>query len=241
MPQSDTLVILATYNEIENLPQLIEEIEGVLPDVDILVIDDNSPDGTGEWCDQRRDSDPRLQCLHRAGKQGLGSAAIAGFRYALEQKYERLVTMDADFSHPPRYLPALLEALASADVDVVVGSRYCPGGAVEGWPLSRRIMSRCVNSAARWLLWLPVHDCSGQFRAYQAETLGRLDFEKLRATGYAYLEEILWHLKLANARFTEVPITFVDRVRGQSKINWREAVAAVRVLLTLGLRNLFRG
>jgi dolichol-phosphate mannosyltransferase len=237
MPQFETLVVLATYNEIENLPLLVEAIGESLPDADLLVIDDNSPDGTGDWCDQYAKTDSRMHCLHRAGKLGLGSAAIEGFRWALERSYRRILTMDADFSHPPDRLPALLAGLERADV--TIGSRYCPGGAIEGWPFSRRLMSRLVNTAARWMLGLPVKDCSGAFRGYRAEILGRLEFDELKATGYAYLEEILWHLKRAGARFHETPITFTDRVRGQSKINWREAIGAVRVLCSLGWRNLW--
>src|SRR3990172_3646717 len=144
-----TLVMLATYNEIENLPCLVDEIEAVAPDADVLVIDDNSPDGTGKWCDQRAATDPRVHCLHRAGKLGLGTATMAGLRYAIEHGYKYVLNMDADFSHHPRYLPALLAGMERPDgspaADVMIGSRYGPGGGVEGWPWKRHLMSRGVN------------------------------------------------------------------------------------------------
>src|SRR5687767_8276566 len=143
-----TLVIIATYNEIENLPLLVDAIWEVAPQVDILVIDDNSPDGTGKWCDERAKTEPRLHCLHRAGKLGLGTATIAGMKYAIEHGYDQVLNMDADFSHDPKYLPDLLAGMQRADgppVDVMIGSRYVAGGGIEGWPLKRHLMSRGVN------------------------------------------------------------------------------------------------
>ena len=231
-----TLATLATYNEIDNLPRLVEEILAVVPETDILVVDDNSPDGTGRWCDEQAQAEPRLRSLHRAGKLGLGSATIAGMKHGLQHGYERIVTMDADFSHPPRFLPDVLAGLR--DADVAIGSRYCAGGAIDGWPFSRRVISRGMNLSARFLLGLPVKDCSGAFRAYRSEILSRIDLDAIHAQGYAYLEEILWHLKRAGARFAETPITFVDRLHGQSKTNWREGAAAARMLARLAARNL---
>jgi len=199
-----TLIVLATYNEIENLPRLVDEVFGVAPQVDILVVDDNSPDGTGRWCDERAASETRLSCLHRPGKLGLGTATLDGMRHALADGYDLVVTMDADFSHPPRYIPQLIEK--AKDADVVIGSRYCRGGGIEGWPLRRRISSHLVNSASRFMLRLPVRDASGAFRCYRTDMLERLDFSSIQSTGYAYLEEILWRLKQLGARFAEVPI-----------------------------------
>jgi dolichol-phosphate mannosyltransferase len=234
------LVVVATYNEIENLARLVEQILAVAPDVDVLVIDDNSPDGTGDWCDQHAQQEQRLRCLHRPGKLGLGTATLAGFREAIDQGYDLVLTMDADFSHDPKYLPAMRACIASTTqtVDVVIGSRYVPGGGIEGWPFHRRLMSRLVNTYARLLLGLPVKDCSGAFRCYRCDTLKQLDVDQIRSRGYSYLEEILWLLKRRRARFGEVPIVFVDRVLGQTKINWREAVTAVGVIGGLGVRNL---
>ena len=237
-----TLVTVATYNEMENLPALVDEIFQVAPEVDLLVIDDNSPDGTGRWCDEKRAGDPRVRCLHREGKLGLGTATIAGMRYGIEQGYRYVLNMDADFSHHPRYLPALLagmEPQGSPAVDVMIGSRYVPGGGIEGWPLVRHVMSRGVNCYARRLLGLKPKDCSGAFRCYRTELLARVDFDAVRSRGYSFQEEILWHPKRLGARFGETPITFIDRRRGASKIDAKEAVAALGIILTLGVRNLF--
>ena len=159
----DTLISLATYNEIENLPKLIDEIFTYVPEADLLVIDDNSPDGTGAWCDEKGAKDPRVHCLHRSGKLGLGTAIVAAMRYAVEHGYERIINLDADFSHHPRYLPDLLAGMAQGDgpgADVMIGSRYVPGGGVEGWPWKRHFMSRSVNLYARVLLGLKPKDCS---------------------------------------------------------------------------------
>ena len=235
------LVTVATYNEIENLPKLVEEIFQIVPQVDVLVIDDNSPDGTGRWCDEEAARDPRVRCLHREGKLGLGTATVAGMRYAVEHGYRHLLNMDADFSHNPRYLPDLLSRMDPEDgppIDVMIGSRYVPGGGIEGWPFRRRFMSRGVNLYARWLLGLKPKDCSGALRCYRTELLARLDFNRIRSRGYSFQEEILWHLKRLGARFGETPIIFVDRRLGSSKISFKEAVAALWIILALGVRNL---
>jgi dolichol-phosphate mannosyltransferase len=229
-----TLVALATYNEIENLPSLIDEILRALPDADVLVVDDNSPDGTGRWCDERAAAEPRLRCFHRRGKMGLGSATQEAIRIALEHRYDLLVTLDADWSHDPRHLPELARAAERADV--AVGSRYCAGGGIEGWPLHRRLLSRWVNGLSGCLLRLPVRDASGAYRAYRVAKLREVDVGRVRATGDAYLEEILWHLHRAGATFTEVPITFHQRRAGRSKINVREAAAKLSTLLRLAAK-----
>ncbi len=230
-----TLVTIATYNEIENLPLLVDAIWDVAPQMDILVIDDNSPDGTGSWCDERAKAEPRLHCLHRAGKLGLGTATIAGMKYAIEHDYDLMLNMDADFSHHPRYIPALLAGMETADV--TIGSRYVPGGGVKDWPFKRRLMSWGVNTYARWLLGLRSKDCSGAFRCFRVELLRKVDFETIRSRGYSFQEEILWHLKRAGARFAESPILFADREKGQSKINSREALSAIGIIFRLGIRN----
>ncbi|MCA9123891.1 MAG: polyprenol monophosphomannose synthase [Planctomycetales bacterium] len=233
------MVVVATYNEIENLPRLVEEVFQNAPDVHLLVIDDNSPDGTGRWCEERLATESRLRFLHRPGKLGLGSATLAGFRFAIEHQYEYVLTMDADFSHQPRHLPALRAGVEpnNAKFDVMIGSRYVAGGGVEGWPLHRRLMSRTINTFARWMLGLQVNDCSGAFRCYRVSVLKSLDLDHIRSRGYSYLEEILWLLHRQGARFGETPITFVDRVFGQTKINTREAIAAVLLICRLGFRH----
>ncbi len=237
---SKTLVTIATYNEIENLPRLVEEVFRTVPQVEILVIDDHSPDGTGEWCDRKAAEEPRLHCIHRPGKLGLGTATIAAMRYAVEHGYDQMLNMDADFSHHPRYLPDLLNGMNRAQPeapDVMIGSRYVAGGGVEGWPLRRRLMSRAINWYARCLLGLPIHDCSGAFRCYRCSLLARLDFDAIRSRGYAFEEEVLWHLKRLGSRFGETPIIFADRRLGSSKINSAEAATALWTLFRLGLRN----
>lgn len=238
--EQKTLVTVATYNEIENLPKLAEEIFRYAPEADLLVIDDNSPDGTGRWCDERAAADPRVHCLHRPGKLGLGTATVAGMKYAVEHGYRYALNMDADFSHHPKYLPDLLagmepQAPGGPGVDVMIGSRYVPGGGVEGWPLRRHLMSRGVNLYARWLLGLTPRDCSGAFRCYRVALLARLDFGRVCSRGYSFQEEVLWRLKRLGARFGETPIVFVDRRAGASKINLRESLAAVWIILRLGL------
>lgn len=236
-----TLVTVATYNEMENLPRLVEEIFRFVPQVDVLVIDDNSPDGTGRWCDQQHETNPRINCLHRAGKLGLGTATIAGMKYGIEHGYRFVLNMDADFSHQPKYLPALLDGMEPAGappVDVMIGSRYVRGGGVEGWPLKRQLMSRAVNLYARSLLGLRSKDCSGAFRCYRTETLARVDFDAIKSRGYSFQEEILWRLKRVGARFGEAPIIFVERQHGVSKIDSSEAISALRIIFSLGMQNL---
>jgi dolichol-phosphate mannosyltransferase len=237
-----TLVTIATYNEIENIPDLVDEVLRIVPEVDILVIDDNSPDGTGKWCDERAATDPRVHCLHRAGKLGLGTATIAGFQYAIQHGYRYVLNMDADFSHHPRYLPNFQRGMEPADgpaVDVMIGSRYVPGGGVEGWPWQRHVMSRGINLYSRALFGLRPKDVSGAFRCYRTSLLAKLDFSSIRSHGYSFQEEILWRLKLLGARFAETPIVFADRTRGASKINSKEAVRALWLIFALGVRNLF--
>lgn len=230
-----TLVALATYNEIENLPGLVDTILQKLPAADVLVVDDNSPDGTGRWCDERAQSDRRLRCIHREGKLGLGSATIVALRDGISRGYEVVVTMDADWSHDPEYLPELVAATEHADV--AIGSRYIEGAGVEGWPWHRRWMSRAINRLSRQLLRLPIRDTSGAFRAYRVGKLKQLDLNQIRAAGYAYLEEILWHFAQIDATFAEVPITFRERRAGKSKINVREAAGKLSTLLRLARKS----
>lgn len=239
-PTDKTLVTVATYNEMENLPRLVEEIFRYAPQADVLVIDDNSPDGTGKWCDEQQANDPRIACLHRSGKLGLGTATIAGMKYAIQHGYRYALNMDADFSHQPKYLPALMAGMDPPDgppVDVMIGSRYVAGGGIEGWPLKRQMMSRGVNLYARSLLGLKPKDCSGAFRCYRTSMLAKLDFDAVCSRGYSFQEEILWRLKRLGARFAETPIVFLERQLGVSKINSGEAVAALRIIFALGLKN----
>ncbi len=241
-PNETTLVSIATYNEIENLPSLVEEIIRFAPQADILVIDDNSPDGTGRWCDETAAKDPRVHCLHRAGKLGMGTAILAGMKYAIERDYRYFLNMDADFSHPPKDLPAMIAGMEPADgppIDVMIGSRYIPGGGIEGWPLKRHFMSRSVNLYTRWLLGLKPKDCSGGYRCYRTSVLAKIDLAGIQSQGYSFQEEVLWRLARAGARCGETPIVFIDRRRGESKINSKEAYDALRIIFALGMERLF--
>lgn len=222
------LIAVATYNEIENLPPLATAIRDAAPAADVLVVDDDSPDGTGAWCDAEAARSPWFTVIHRAGKLGLGSASRTALQAAIERGYDAVATIDADWSHPPAALPALLAKLE--DVEVVIGSRYCPGGRIEGWPLSRRVVSRAMNLATRLCLGLPVKDASTAYRVYRVGALQRLDFSLLTESGYGYLEEILWRLDRAGAAMAEVPIAFTDRRAGTSKVNLGEAFGKLCVL-----------
>jgi dolichol-phosphate mannosyltransferase len=226
------LVTLCTYNERDNLAALVPEIRRTLPDADVLVIDDGSPDGTGALADEFAAADAHVRVLHRAGKLGLGSATLAGLRQAIVDGYEFVINMDADFSHDPEYLPALLACMERADVGI--GSRYVPGGAVEGWGPLRHFMSRGINWYARLLLGLTTRDNSGAYRCYRCAKLKEIDLNRVRSRGYSFQEEILFHCRRANCRFEETPIVFRDRRYGTSKINWRESVTALWIILQLG-------
>lgn len=233
MPVERLLITLCTYNERENLSALIPEIQQYAPQADILVIDDNSPDGTGALADEWAARDSRVRVLHRSGKLGLGTATIAGFRYAIEHDYTLLMNLDADFSHHPRHIPALLECAERADV--VIGSRYVPGGGVVGWGLRRKLMSRGINGYARLFLGLKTHDNSGAYRCFRVERLRQLDLDAFIARGYAAQEEILYRCRRIGCTFAETPITFDDRRYGRSKINMREVLAALVIIPRLGL------
>lgn len=214
---------------------LIEQIDQRLPQSDVLIVDDNSPDGTGDWAAELAQKRSDFHCIQRSGKLGLGTATIATFRYAIDEGYTWLINMDADLSHRPIHLPELVAAAETHDADVAVASRYTKGGGIVGWPLYRKLMSRCVNLFARTMLRIPTSDCSGSFRCYRVAKLRELNLESVRSQGYSFFEEILWHLRYAGAKFTEIPIVFHDRELGQSKINLRETLNAARTLIRLSL------
>lgn len=234
---SRTLITIATYNERENLRALLEQIHTFLPASDILIIDDNSPDGTGELADELAMSDDRIQVLHRAGKQGLGTAFIAGFQYAEQSSYDYVITMDADFSHHPRYLPFLMNGMKSHDI--MIGSRYVPDGGTRNWPISRKFLSRGVNTLVRLLMRIPARDCSGGFRCYRLAAVPMPLFAKLLSHGYSIQEEVLFRCWQNGCRIGETPIIFEERLTGNSKVNVREVVRSTGVLLYLGLNSFF--
>jgi len=238
-PTPRILVMLCTYNERENLESLIPEILDHVPQAELLVIDDNSPDGTGQYVDQLAAADSRIHVLHRPGKMGLGTATVAGFQYAIDHQYDKVVNMDADWSHPPRFIPALLEPAlpeSALTTDVVIGSRYVPGGTVTNWPWQRKLMSRLLNVYARVVLGLKTRDNSGSFRCYRVAKLKEVDWSRSRAGGYAIEEEILFHLNQVGATMAEVPISFEERKFGETKLRMSEAVSAGWILLQLRLR-----
>lgn len=232
------IVTLCTYNERENIERLIPDIHEQLPNADVLVIDDGSPDGTGQLVDEMAANDSRIHVLHRKGKLGLGTATVAGFQFAIERGYDLLINLDADFSHPTRFLPALRECMARADVSI--GSRYVVGGGVKGWGIGRHFMSRGINFYAKLFLRLKTRDNSGSYRCYRVSKLRQVDFDRVRAKGYAFQEEILYRCRRVGCTFEETPIIFEERRHGYSKINWREVVAALWVIFWLGLESLFR-
>lgn len=235
---SRLLVTLCTYNERDNLARLVAEIHRHVPEADVLVVDDASPDGTGVLADELAAADPRVKVQHRAGKLGLGSATVAAFRYGLVEGYDLLVNMDADFSHRPEAIPTLVSLMDRCDV--AIGSRYVAGGEIVGWPAVRHVMSRGVNLLSRNLLGLTARDTSGSFRCFRTSLLRKIDFDRIVAKGYAFEEEILFRCRQAGATFVETPIRFEDRRAGQSKINAVEVATALRDLALLGVEN-FRG
>jgi dolichol-phosphate mannosyltransferase len=211
------VVIIPTYNERDNLEDIVSRTRGAVPSADILVVDDNSPDGTGELAEKVALADNHVRVLHRTQKAGLGAAYLAGFDWALERGYGVLVEMDADGSHDPAELPVLLAALA--DADLVVGSRWVPGGTVRNWPRSREVLSRGGNAYARVMLRLSVHDATGGYRAYRAATLRRIGLREVRSQGYCFQVELTLRTARAGLTIAEVPITFTERARGTSKMN----------------------
>lgn len=227
------LIAIATYNEAENLEPLARAVFEQAPTAEILVIDDNSPDGTGEIADRLACETGALHVIHRPGKLGLGTATLEAVKYAVQNGYDCLVTMDGDFSHDPSYLPAFFEKIESADV--VVGSRYISGGGVVNWPLSRRVSSWLVNLYCSFVFRLGVHDYSGAYRAYRAWVLEKVAGQPFISKGYSFQEEMLLKCARAGAGLVEVPIVFVDRAAGATKANRAEMLRSGFTLLRLGL------
>ena len=238
---SRLLVSLATYNEAGNLRELVETILSFAPHACVLVTDDNSPDGTGKIADELKAEGKVFDVIHRPGKQGLGTALLAAVRYAIDHKFDYFLNLDADFSHPPRFIPDLLAGMDANDV--MIGSRYVPGGGVEGeFNLKRKFMSTGINLYARLLLGLSTKDNSGSFRCYRVSKLAQIDFDRVRSRGYSFMEEILFWCRTVGCRMGETPILFENRRAGVSKINKMEAVKALQIILELGLaRMLGRG
>ena len=232
-----TLVIIPTYNELASLPTAVRRVRAAVPWADILVADDASPDGTGEAADALAAEDPGVHVLHRAGKEGLGRAYVAGFGWALERGYELVVEMDADGSHRAVDLPVLLERAEQPDApDLVIGSRWVPGGEVENWPRSRELISRTGNTYVRLVLGMGVADATAGFRVFRAGTLRALPLDEVESAGYCFQVDMTWRVHRAGMRIVEVPIVFVEREEGVSKMTggivrealWRTTAWGVR-------------
>jgi len=229
------LVCIPTYNEAANILRLVERVHEAAPGCEVLVIDDASPDGTGDLVRDRMLKDARLEVMARPGKLGLGTAYMAGFAFGLQHGYTSVLTMDSDFSHPPDRIPALL-AEVERGAHLCVGSRYIPGGAITGWGPGRRVLSATANVVARQLLRLHTHDCTGGFRCYSLRALQFLVTQPLRSSGYSALIELLTRCERAGLSIVEVPITFTDRTMGDSKISRQEIFRAMLTVFRLAGR-----
>jgi dolichol-phosphate mannosyltransferase len=231
------LVVVPTYNEAENVRIIVGRLRRAVPAVEVLVADDNSPDGTGRIADELAAADPRVHVLHRPGKQGLGAAYLAGFAWAREQGYDAVVEMDADGSHAPEELPLLLDAAREADV--VLGSRWVAGGKVVNWPLHRLLLSRCGNLYTRVALGMPLRDATGGYRVFRMAALDKLDVDSVASQGYCFQVDLAWRAYRNGFRVVEVPITFAERERGASKMSssivrealWRVTIWGTRARL----------
>jgi dolichol-phosphate mannosyltransferase len=221
----NALVCLPTYDEKDNVVPITEAILAATPDVDVLIIDDNSPDGTGQLADAIAAREPRVKVLHRTGKEGLGKAYLAGFDWALRQGYELILEMDADFSHDPKYLPGMLEAARGADL--VLGSRNIPGGGTVNWGVGRKIISRGGSLYARTILGIPVRDLTGGFKCFHRKVLESIELSTVECSGYAFQIELTFRTLRKGFRVVEIPIVFVDRRVGQSKMSKRIVLEAL--------------
>jgi dolichol-phosphate mannosyltransferase len=224
------LVIIPTYNEADNIRIIVDRVRRAVPGADVLVADDNSPDGTGRIADELAADDSQINVLHRAGKEGLGAAYLAGFAWARDRGYDAVVEMDADGSHAPEELPKLLDALGNADA--VLGSRWVPGGTVLNWPMSRHLISRTGNLYTRLALRMPFKDATGGYRAYRMKALDSMDLSAVASQGYCFQVDLAWRAYRQGQRVVEVPITFAERERGASKMSSsivREALWRVTV------------
>jgi dolichol-phosphate mannosyltransferase len=231
-----TLVIIPTYNEQENIREIVPEILEKDPSIDILIVDDNSPDGTGRIADEMATKNLRMKVLHRETKSGLGTAYKTGFRYALENGYDYVFEMDADFSHDPKYIPDFLKAIK--DADLILGSRYISGVNVINWPISRLLLSYYANVYTRWVTGLPVKDATGGFKCFRREILEKIDLDRVQSEGYSFQIEMSFKAWKKGFRIKEIPIVFEDRRVGQSKMSKkivREAIWRVWKLRILSL------
>lgn len=227
------LVVLCTYNESETLPEMVASLRSVAPKWDVLVVDDNSPDGTGRWVTEKMSSDPRLHLISRPSKLGLGSALRDAIAWCLNRDYQFLVNLDADLSHDPHQVPKIVAICEEQSADIAIGSRYVAGGNTEGLSAVRTMISRALNRYATRVLALPVQDCSGSYRCYRVSSLRKLHLSELTCNGYGFLEEILAIMYRQGAKLVEMPITYHVRKGGKSKLSFADAVGALRVIRAL--------
>lgn len=232
---AETLVIVPTFNEVENLASIVARLHAAVPTADVLIVDDASPDGTGELADRLAASDARTRVLHRSGKAGLGGAYLAGFAHAITEGYTFVVEIDADGSHDPAELPAMLE-LASNGADLVIGSRWVEGGSVLNWPWFRRTISRAGNAYSRWVLRSSIRDITAGYRVFRVSALQSLVSTEVSSQGYCFQVELAWRLERTGHRIQEHPITFVERVMGRSKMHLGIVVEALIRVTAWGLR-----
>jgi dolichol-phosphate mannosyltransferase len=238
-PSQRTLVIIPTYNERENLPLILGRVHKARPDVHVLIVDDGSPDGTGELANELALADPdRVHVMHRAGKGGLGAAYVAGFGWGLGRGYSVLVEMDADGSHAPEELYRLLDAVDEG-ADLAIGSRYVPGGTVRNWPRRRMVLSRTANGYSRILLGVDVHDITAGYRAYRREVLEKIDLAAVDSKGYCFQVDLTWRTISAGFMVVEVPITFTERELGVSKMSGSNIREAIFRIAQWGIRGRF--
>lgn len=236
---NSSILVLPTYNESENIERFLRLVRAHNPELSIVVVDDLSPDGTGAIVEHLTSDDPRLSVIHRSGEKGLGAAYLAGFSHALGANFREVLTMDADFSHDPAMIPQLVLALRNG-ADVAIGSRYVPGGSIVGWPLHRMVLSRYGNFYTRFVLGLKPRDCTSGFRAYRASTLASIDLSSIKGDGYVFLTSILRRIQQRRLTVAEVPITFVDRIEGQSKMSPRIVVESMLLVTLFGVKDLLR-
>jgi dolichol-phosphate mannosyltransferase len=232
------LVLVCTYNELSNLPRLIDEIGEQLPSAKILVIDDGSPDGTGQWLEKASQEKPFLDFIQRGKKLGLGTAIRAGLDYAIQQKYDWVFNLDADFSHDPTALPSLVKSAIESQADLLIGSRYVSGGGLKNCSWRRHFVSRAANLCARTMVGWKIRDCSSAYRGYRVPFLKQLDLQALECDGYGFLEEILWAILRQGGKVVERPIIYTEREHGVSKISLKEALGTWKVLVRLSKRRL---
>lgn len=231
------LILVCTFNERDNLPVLLEQLLRVLPTANLLIVDDGSPDGTGDWALEQQRTDPRIRCLRRSGKQGLGTAIRLGMKHAIEHEYSWLINLDGDLSHDPIAIAAMLTLRPQCDL--AIGSRYVDGGGMQGCSWRRVFVSRCANILARTIVGWRIRDCSSAYRMYRVELLKRIALDGIQAKGYGFLEEVLALILQAGGRVVETPIVYTERRQGKSKLSLREALSTFFALLRIG--RLYRG